>query len=221
MSTLHSEYSPRPVRRTSGYNVGAGWTPRSLRRALALGLSAALAACTSESPTAPAAPQAQPSLVSAPPSTTVLKALTREVPLSADLTVQSVIGAEGGTFAIPEAGLKVIVPAGAVSEPTVFTATALAGTMVAYEFGPHGSRFATALKVQQELRGTSWYKATNQLLTPEVGYFAERSDLNEGLGVGVVSEVLPTDIYVELTGSKLRFDVWHFSGYMVSSGRQQ
>ncbi len=209
-SDLSARISP-----ASGYNVGAGWQTRFSRLAAALGLSAALAACTSETPMGPAA---QPSL-NVSTSSTVLKALTRDVPLGADITVQATIGPEGGTFAIAEAGLKVIVPAGAVASPTVFTATAHRGDMVAYEFGPHGTRFATALKMQQELKGTSWYKAENQLVKPEVGYFAERSDLNEVLDVGLVSEVLPADIYVELTGSKLRFDVWHFSGYMVSSGR--
>ena len=215
---MSSDLSPRPVSWASGYNVGAGWRTRS-SLLVALGFTGALAACTSESPVGPAAPPAHLNVVlsaevtTSTNSATLVNGLTRTRPLANDLRTTATIGPLGGAFAIPAAGLKVLVPPGAVASPTVFTATALAGDMVAYDFGPHGATFAVPLQVIQELGATNW-KSASQI---EGGYFAENSQLNDATDQAVVNELLPVSI--DVFASKLRMDVWHFSGYMVSSGR--
>jgi hypothetical protein len=150
-------------------------------------------------------------------SPVVASALTREAALAADITVAALIGPKGGSLRIHEAGLKVDVPAGAVTgSPITFTVTALAGQMVAYEFGPHGSVFNVPLRVEQKLKGTNWHKLRDPV-TIEAAYFADRAQLNHELHAVESNELLPVNM--DMGNSELEFDVSHFSGYMVSSGR--
>src|SRR5689334_14824217 len=81
----------------------------------------------------------------------VLKRLT---PLTSDISASAVIGPKGGSIKLDGAGAKIDIPAGALSEATTITMTALAGANVAYEFQPHGITFAQPVKVQQDLRVT-------------------------------------------------------------------
>ncbi len=149
----------------------------------------------------------------------VARALTRKKALTEEITATATIGQEGGSFAIPAAGLSVVVPPGAVAEPTVFAATALAGDMIAYDFAPHGSQFNVPLQVTQDLKETSWtkWKKLDEAPVLEVGYFRDRTQLDQQLRTAVIDEFLPTQY--QLDKKELRFDVEHFSGYMVSSGR--
>ena len=125
------------------------------------------------------------------------------------------IGSEGGSFAIPEAGLRVVVPRGAVTVSTDFSATAIAGRAVAYEFEPHGTAFARPLQVTQELRGTAWVGLP--LLNFRAAYFKEREQLDPLTSLLQADELLP--LSVDLLRLQLRFNVEHFSGYAVSTGR--
>ena len=84
-----------------------------------------------------------------------VRGVTRSTPLATDISVSAVIGKQGGTITIPEAGLTLVVPPNAVSSDVKFTATALAGRAVAYDFQPHGTKFAVPLTFQQDLRKTS------------------------------------------------------------------
>ena len=142
-------------------------------------------------------------------------ALERSKALPSDITVRAVIDGRGGTLAIPEAGLRVVVPAGAVSVPTTFTATAIAGRAVAYEFTPHGARFARPLRVTQELRGTNWIGLP--LLNFRAAYFKDRDQVDPLRALIQVDELLP--LSVDLLRLQLKFEVEHFSGYGVSTGR--
>lgn len=142
-------------------------------------------------------------------------ALERSRPLSRDITVRETIDSRGGTIAIPEAGLRVVVPAGAVDRPTEFTATAIAGRAVAYEFAPHGARFARDLRVTQELRGTNWIGLP--LLNFRAAYFKDRDQVDPLRALIQVDELLP--LSVDLLRLQLKFEVEHFSGYGVSTGR--
>ena len=142
-------------------------------------------------------------------------ALERTKVLPSDVTVRAVIDGRGGTLAIPEAGLRVVVPAGAVSGPVEFTATAIAGRAVAYEFAPHGIAFAKPLQVTQELRGTNWIGLP--LLDFRAVYFEDRSQVDPLKALIQVDEVLPLSI--DLLRLQARFRVDHFSGYGVSTGR--
>ena len=142
-----------------------------------------------------------------------VRGLTRNTPLGQDLSVTAVIGKTGGTITIPEAGLTLVVPPGAVSSDTKFTATALAGRLVAYEFEPHGTSFTVSLQFRQDLRKTSLFGAlTSPLL--DGAYFTDKDKLFDEAGVALAKEVLPAT--TDLLRSRVTFPINHFSGYLVS-----
>lgn len=203
-----------------GPRTGNGETamlPRSLARMLIPGIIAALSwlAC-SDTTFGPVAPPPVASRSGAGDPALRAEAMVRETTLARQLFVRAIIGAEGGTLSLPEAGLTLVVPPGAVRSPTTFTATALAGGAVAYDFGPHGSIFPVALQVVQELEGTSWWRASD-LSTIEAAHFTSLDCSVAGRCEALVSEFLPVTLDIERT--RLRFEVKHFSGYLVSMGR--
>lgn len=179
----------------------------------AAALLGALAGCA-DAPSAPTAP-APDAPGAALLGLNLTPALRRSVPLAADLTARARIGSEGGTLAIPGAGLRVVVPAGAVAAPTDFAVTAIAGSAVAYEFQPHGLRFARPLRVTQELRGTDWIGLP--LLSFRAVYFEQREQVDPVAALIDVDEVLPLSL--DLLRLRVGFDVEHFSGYGISTGR--
>lgn len=139
--------------------------------------------------------------------------LQRSAPLAADITVSQSIGTAGGTLSIPAAGVTVTVPAGAVSGPTQFTMTARAGSLIAYDFAPHGITFAKPLVFTQSLNGTNATLLNKAFL--ELGYYADPSQLNS-VG-GLLSEL--TSGVVNLLSWNFTANIKHFSGYMVACGR--
>lgn len=140
--------------------------------------------------------------------------LQRTAPLSASITVSQSIGSAGGTLSIPAAGVTVTVPAGAVSAPTMFTMTARAGSLVAYDFAPHGTVFAKPLVFTQSLTGTNATLLNVALL--ELGYYADPSQLTSA--GGLLSEL--TSGVVDLLSWKFTANIKHFSGYAVGCGRE-
>jgi hypothetical protein len=179
-------------------------------------LAASLVACGDNSPTtAPTDnrpfPSPATSSVSLTDTETVVTVLGRTTPVS-DIIVSKVIGPSGGTITIPAAGLTLTVPALAVSVNTTFQVHALPGTVVAYEFEPHGMKFKVALTVTQALAGTSNPSASGTL---NAGYFSDKSKIDFKTKSAAVDEVLPT---TKGTNGSITFQVKHFSGYLVSSG---
>ena len=193
-------------------------TPRVGLLALALMVTAS---CSSERP-APLAPGDSP--VNSGSSSLMQDGavfatpLTREQLLDQDVETSYTVGPEGGSFAIPAAGLEVTIPAGAVAVPTTITARAIAGDLVAYDFGPHGTRFSVPLQIQQSLEQTNWYQLDPSTRL-EAAYFADAGQLDFTRRRARIDEVLP--LTLQLGSSKVSFDVWHFSGYLVSSGRKR
>jgi hypothetical protein len=184
---------------------------------MALVLGVALVACRSDAVTG--SEVASPSLgkrMWTPDASTVRVAL-RKRPLRSDRTESKVIGPKGGSISIPEAGLKVIVPEGAISRPVAFSVTAIGGKLVAYEFEPHGTHFAVPLRVEQ--------KKDRIILPaggdPTAGYFSDRQELDDNSSVGVIEEERPVLDLVSAEGKVLVFSVEHFSGYLVASGRKK
>jgi hypothetical protein len=183
--------------------------------------------CTDVSPTAPTVrpADASPSLVSdllSAVTNTLVSVVRRSKPLTRDVVVTAQIGAEGGKIRVAETGFELTVPKGAVSQSTTFQVKALAGSMVAYEFEPHGTRFAVPLKFAQTFSGLD----LGGLLglsgkTPQVGYFASPAQLDQSSGLAVVTEFAPTTVTSSLTGKVVTGDISHFSGYLVSSGRSR
>ena len=192
-----------------------------VRRAAALTLCAAVIGCAAESaPTAP--PAASHDLLGGLVGTvtgvtgtlglTTVRNLQRDVPLAAPITVVQTIGVAGGTLSIPEAGVKVIVPPGAVSAPTDFSMTARAGTTVAYDFEPHGITFAAPLSFTQDLRGTN--APLLSLGSLRLAYYSDPSLL--GATTSLVSELI-RGVGSLLTRS-FTAPIHHFSGYVVTWG---
>jgi hypothetical protein len=137
--------------------------------------------------------------------------ITRQQPLAADISVSATIGSAGGVIEIPAAGLRLTIPAGALSAPTAITATAVAGRLVAYEFAPHGLVFAAPVKFQQSTAGLN----VGLITIVQGGYFLSRSDLDQTAGTAVVQELLNATIGL----GQISFTIKHFSGYMPASGR--
>ena len=144
--------------------------------------------------------------------------MNRHGSLGGDLTASAVIGPKGGELRLQSAGLRLIVPKGAVSVPTTFSVTAVAGSMVAYEFQPHGATFAVPLIIQQTIFNSGPESADPNLYNFEAGHFASRADLDQTAEIGTVDEMLPTRL--EKGKGKLTFSVTHFSGYLLASGRK-
>ena len=142
-----------------------------------------------------------------------VRAVTRAAPLASDISVSAVIGKSGGTISIPEAGLTLVVPKGAVSSDVKFTATALAGKIVAYDFQPHGTTFAVPLQFSQDLRKTSLLATLTAPLL-DGAYFTDASMLNQASGTALVSELRTAT--VNLLQFRASFPINHFSGYLVS-----
>ena len=147
----------------------------------------------------------------------VMEAITRYEPIGSALSASATIGAEGGSFAIAEAGLTVTVPAGAVAEPTTFTATARRGAIVAYDFQPSGS-FDVPIQITQDLYYTSWHHQAD-LSDVFAGYYTGEGALDDEQAEAEVSEVPPSLVDVEKC--KLTVLVSHFSGYVIATGRNR
>jgi hypothetical protein len=168
----------------------------------------------------PAAPQAVTPAPSAPsPSLlgtllnapTTVHALNRTTPLTAPISVSRKIGVLGGAIVVPGTGLTIVVPPLAVASNTTFTVTALAGSAVAYDFGPHG-RFNLPLVMTQDLRNTD--ARSGGLVNPlglQLGYFPDANHITSVTELLTVAISLPTQTAVAT--------VWHFSGYIWASGR--
>ena len=191
--------------------------------AIAVGLVtvgfAALAVACGDSPSGPvprsltSGADASYSVAGAKPEKpTKVKGLTWTKEVS-EVTERRVIGPDGGTISIP-AGIRITVPKGAVSSPVAFSVTRLAGKVVAYSFEPHGTTFAVPLLIEQPTLGTNLMKLP-PVSSIEGAYFSE---LNQISGIGVVTEFEPT--FVSADKAWIRFTVKHFSGYMVSTGRE-
>ena len=177
----------------------------------------ALVAPTSPGPVAHTpAPSATPlpSLLSATGSLVSVTGLQRTTPLATPITVTKTMGVDGGTLSIPQAGVTVTVPRGALKATTTITMTARAGSLVAYDFAPHGITFLKPLAFTQQLRGTNASLLTAPTLS--LGYYADASQLTQT--TGLVSELLAgtTNLVTWTFTGKIP----HFSGYVVTSGRR-
>lgn len=139
------------------------------------------------------------------------------IPLTSDISRTALIGPEGGTLELPETGLRLVVPADVVREPTPFSVTARAGRLVAYDFEPEGSAFAPALRFEQDpARLEPPPRRSGQPMRMQLGYFEDRSALDEVNSLASVSEL--HDLLDGDAGGRGAFAVSHFSDYVVCWG---
>lgn len=190
------------------------------RRILLAAATTALvaAACVSTDnpvapPSAPLAPSvANQSLLGLGGATTVTP-LHRTKALSQSLSASANIGPLGGTLAVPGAGILVVIPPLAVPKTKTITVTATAGSNVAYEFAPHGLKFNLPLIVTQNLSGTDASQTGSiDPLSLFAGYYPDSTNVTS------ITEQL--NVNVNLLDQLATFTVWHFSGYILASGRQ-
>jgi hypothetical protein len=190
----------------------------ALGSAVTAGITALTVACAD----GPTAPTARPSFATtatrttATPSGTAVRALVWTKPV-AQTSSSRVIGPAGGSVSIAD-GIRVIVPKGAVTTNVTFSVTRLPGIVVAYDFQPHGTKFAVPVQIEQPTLGTN-LRGLDPSAAIEGGYFADDAALDQSTGSAVVTEFRPT--FVSADKAWVKFTVDHFSGYLVSSGRSQ
>ena len=147
--------------------------------------------------------------------------LARRQALRTDVVRTIVVGSNGGRIEIPEDGLRVDIPSNALPKgrgSVSVKVTALAGSQLAYEFEPTGTTFTQPLRFEQDLNSLTLTSSLLGRLLPSVSYFKSRSDLNASNGVARTYEELLTAF--DLSGHTLKAEIWHFSGYVVSWGRE-
>lgn len=196
-----------------------------IRRIGALALALTLAACSADQVAAPTQMKASPSgpdasllgglvgTVTGVLNLTTSDAVQRTTPLAAPITVSKDIGYYGGTLSIPEAGVTVIVPRGALMRTTTITMTARAGSLLAYDFSPTGTVFSKPLVFTQSLRGTNVTLLQVPLL--RLGYYSDPGLLGEV--TATVSDLLAG--VTNLVDWSFTAPIPHFSGYIVTCGR--
>jgi hypothetical protein len=124
--------------------------------------------------------------------------LNRSEPLRRDEVVSATIGRNGGTIRLPNAGLTVTIPRGALNANTRITVTAPAGDLMGYEFAPHGLQFERPVTLTQEIT---------------------RREAADGLeGIYFEGELQPTVTVLEVRPVTISrehavFRIDHFSGY--------
>jgi hypothetical protein len=124
----------------------------------------------------------------------------------------------GGRIVLPKSGLTVTVPAGAITSGSMtITVTSRPGKAIGYDFEPHGATFAKALTFSQSLTGTTWEALGKPMLFGVYHTAPVNTTANTALAAEVSNTRLVTDAKTKVVSSM--FDIRHFSGYIVASGR--
>jgi hypothetical protein len=152
------------------------------------------------------------------PSGVALKALWWKDWERPVVQVTKTIDASGGTISIPETGLTMSFPQGAVAAPISITVTSDA-QYVAYKMEPAGTQFLKDVTVTQSLATT---EVAGQPLKNQISA-AYIADDNVSLrGLVPVSEIMPSSTTFSSGSPPIPlFHVWiirHFSRYMLASG---
>ena len=185
-----------------------GWTT-----ALALVASSSLTGCSG--PTPAAVELSEPFFTRAPAAG--FDVLRRSGPLALDVSETRRMGPEGGSIALPEAGVELVVPPLALTEEVEITVTALAGAAVAFEFAPHGLEFAVPAEIRIGAAGTAGEELVRSI--PAVGRRRVASLLgvyfegDPGVGVEPLENI---ETFVQ--DGDIVFEIEHFSGYACASG---
>src|SRR5256885_8585767 len=146
-----------------------------------------------------------------------LDALWMKLDLGTVVQVSKTIDQSGGVLTIPETGLTMEFPAGAVSGPITITVTA-DQQYVAYKMDPAGTQFLKDVTVTQSLSNTT---VAGQPLQSQLyaTYIADDSISLSGR-VPVV-EIEPSKTVFYPNSALPEAHVWiirHFSRYMLASG---
>lgn len=181
-----------------------------------------LASCADQGATAPSTSVDPPivtvSGVATPADGLQLSALWWNDQVSGPVSVSKVIGPGGGNIAIPQTGLTVTFPAGALTTSLNITITS-DEKYVAYKMEPTGTQFLKDVTVTQLLNTTSVFGAP--LRSPLIAaYIADDSVALSGK-VPVLEIEPSTTVFSTRSGLLPEAQVWiirHFSRYMLASG---
>jgi hypothetical protein len=155
-----------------------------------------------------------------------LFALGRFLSLNRDVVTSRTISPSGGTIVLREAGVSLRFPAGALATRTRITVTAHAGDHVAYTFEPHGLQFAVPVEVAQLLIFTSAYAKDDVMRELQGAYLARGIADLDASGAAAVAELYPVrfrsfERYNQrFVPTLATFQIGHFSGYMLASGKK-
>lgn len=196
----------RRIRHFSGYNVGAGSDSTGVDVGVTLYFNR----------TAGGAPSLETSTLSGySPIRPLVSGVLRRTPLTVAQSAAALITPErGGILTLDATGLRVLVPPGAVTSPVTLSVSARLGSAIAYDFEPHGLRFARGVTVQQNLVGTDWIR--HILRGIQGAYFATDNQVDMNSGAAVVDEMLNSRL--DFFRAQMQFTIHHLSGYMVCSG---
>jgi len=134
------------------------------------------------------------------------------------ITVSKTIDQSGGTISIPETGLTLSFPAGAVDAPIAITVTA-DPQYVAYRMEPTGTQFLKGVTATQ-LLSTTTLSGSHLRSQLYAAYIADDSVTLSGK-VPVLEIEPGTTIFSVLSPSLPQAHVWtirHFSRYILASG---
>jgi hypothetical protein len=157
------------------------------------------------------------------PNTRLIPAqgLLRTNPLPTTVVVTKTVPSGGGGIDVPGTDFQLQVPNGAFTGKSMtFTIIAYAGNTVAYDFQPHGFVFLKPLKAVQQLGHTNWksFNLPAGFYPNWAGaYFANPSQIDLSTGRALINEFMPGGVNVG--GATMTWQIPHFSGYMVSTGR--
>ena len=148
LPSAHSSIPPMPTLSSFPARTRRVMT-RAVSSLAVVGLVATVG-CSNDGTTAPASPLTEIRKEVVDPAV-ISPVLERKKAIRVNRTNHFRIDQKGGWFSIPEAGLYIFVPANAVSAPLTISAKALTGDLMAYEFGPHGTKFNVPLQMYQDL----------------------------------------------------------------------
>lgn len=214
-------------------------THRTFFKLVSSGIAAALlgTGCAPERATAPEVPNvaAQQNArsggsfdtpVLAPPGTTV-PVVQRGKPLDKDIVITVTVTPRGGLVHVGTSGLLLYFAPGAVQAPLTVTATAHAGSAMAYSFEPHGTAFHAPVYVIQSLIGSNVAHSLGAASTIAGAYMPDGlADLSaDGLSAQVseIHEASVDKTHDPVHGLELGsavFAIQHFSGYILTGGRR-
>ena len=195
--------------------------------ALLVACGAVITACDDRAPTTPLtraslAPKrlrgAATTTTTATDTSQVVTVLKRSVKLREDIVQSWVVDERETELSIPSLGFVLDIERGALSGPTLITVRAPGGEMgelVTYEFEPHGLQFLQGVQIKQDLRYTNAYGKEVAL---HGGYFRDSTAVDPSTETATITESYP--VTLDVTRSLARFDIRHFSGYLLASGRQ-
>lgn len=147
----------------------------------------------------------------------LLPVLHRRTALSHDVTWSFVAGPNGTTNHNSTTGLTIVIPKGALSSYQTITVTAPAGSLMQYEFGPHGLQFAKQVELRQDL-GLADLTVLLGLDQVKGAYYASPTlQYDSTTNTAHVDELEPTTVNLLTLSTSVK--IQHFSGYILATGR--